>query len=130
MELTQDQYNLWTGQTASFSSTDWCSIVSVASKRLAQFLCLEELPADADEDLTMLLANFICAVLKFRGNNDAHVEEKRIRNFTIRFSSSSAANAFAQITEQYPDIIAEYSQCDCGLTVEESAPECPWHERF
>lgn len=128
--MTQDEYNLWTGETVSFSNTDWQSICSVGSMRLASYLCLDEFPDDADEDLKMLLANFICAMLRFKGNANTNIEEKRVRNFTIRFSGSSAANAFAQISEQYPDIIAKYSQCESGLVVEKNATECGCYGRF
>ena len=119
--LTQAQYKLFTGLTVTFTEEDWQTLVTVASKRLASFLCLETFPGLADDnaDLAMLLANFIAAVLKFQGNGDT-VESKRVRNFTINFKTSSASNAFSQIASQYSDIIEEYSQCDSGVIVERS----------
>lgn len=129
--MTQDEYKTWTGETVNFSEEDWEAYISVASMRLASFLCLSELPTDdgeLPEDLKMVLANFLCAILKFRGNANTQVEEKRVRNFTIRFSSSSAANAFAQIESQYADIIGKYSACESGLVVEKNAPRCYYHD--
>lgn len=119
--LTQAQYKLFTGLTVTFTEEDWQTLVTVASKRLASFLCLGTFPdlADDNADLAMLLANFIAAVLKFQGNGDT-VESKRVRNFTINFKTSSASNAFSQIASQYSDIIEEYSQCDSGVIVERS----------
>lgn len=119
--LTQAQYKLFTGLTVTFAEEDWQTLVTVASKRLASFLCLETFPelTDDNADLAMLLANFIAAVLKFQGNGDT-VESKRVRNFTINFKTSSASNAFSQIASQYSDIIEEYSQCDSGVIVERS----------
>lgn len=128
--LTQEQYTLYTGLNVSYSSSDWETIVSVAEVRLASFLCLEELPyeGEGDErvlpaDLALLLANFIAAVLHFQGNGDS-VSSKRVRNFTINFKSSSAADAFSQIAAQYSDIIEKYSQCGLGVVVERQRGCC------
>ena len=119
--LTQDQYKLFTGQSVSYSSADWTTIVAVAELRLASFLCLDEFPEldQTNQDLAMLLANFIAGVLKYQGGNGA-VESKSVRNFTIKFKSSSAANAFSLIAEQYGDIIDKYSECGIGIKVESS----------
>ena len=129
--LTLEQYTLFTGITTSFDDEQWESIETVAEMRLASFLCLEELPdTDEHQDLAMLLANFIAAVLKFQGDGDA-IESKSVRNFTINFKTSSASNAFAQIASQYEDIIDKYSDCDLGVVVERSRRHCCssrcWH---
>lgn len=133
--LTQEQYTLYTGLTVNYSDEDWQAIVSVAEVRLASFLCLEELPGQEEggelvlpADFALLLANFMAAVLHFRGNGDS-VSSKRTRNFTINFKSSSAANAFSQIAEQYSDIIEKYSQCGMGIKVERSR-HCYCHGCF
>lgn len=123
--LTQAQYKLFTGQVITFTEEDWQTLVSVASKRLASFLCLDTFPelTSDNQDLAMLLANFIAAVLRFQGNGDT-VESKRVRNFTISFKTSSASNAFSQIATQYSDIIDEYSQCNSGVVVERQEGCC------
>lgn len=134
--MTQEQYTLYTGQTVNFSSSDWGAIVSVAEMRLASFLCLEALPTVDDNgettypaDIAMVLANFIAAVLKFRGDGDM-VESKHVRNFTINLKSSSASDAFSQIASQYGDIIDKYSDCGIGVKVERSAHRCCINGRF
>ena len=117
--MTQDTYKLFAGQTVTYSAEDWAVIVATAELRLASFLCLDEFP-ELDEDnydLAELLANFIAGVLKYQGGNGA-VESKSVRNFTIKFKSSSAANAFSLIAEQYRDIIEKYSECGLGFIVE------------
>lgn len=123
--LTQEQYTLFTGQTINYSDGDWQILESVAEVRLASFLCLETFPNldSNNQDLAMLLANFIAAVLKFQGNGDA-VESKSVRNFTINFKTSSAADAFSQIATQYSDIISKYSNCDSIVKVEKSYWHC------
>lgn len=123
--LTQEQYTLYTGLPVSYSDSDWTAIVTVAEMRLASFLCLETFPKldSNNPDLAMLLANFIAAVLKFQGDGNA-IESKRVRNFTINFKSSSAADAFSQIASQYSDIIGKYSECDLGVKVERSKGYC------
>lgn len=123
--MTPEQYTLYTGLTVPYEDTNWNIIVAVAEMRLASFLCLDEFPELTDEnaDLAMLLANFIAAVLKFRGDGDA-ITSKSVRNFTINFKSSSAADAFSQIGLQYGDIIAKYSECDLGVKVERSQRHC------
>lgn len=123
--MTQEDYKLWTGEDASTYTTDqWTRIVANASTRLASFLCLETLPTDDDgnipDELQELLANYIAAVLEHQGTTGA-VESKHVRNFTISFASTTAANAFAQIAAQYGDLIEKYSQCDLGIDVEKSA---------
>lgn len=134
--LTLEQYTLYTGITPAYEDEDWNSIVLVAEMRLASFLCLEELPEldDNNQDLAMLLANFIAAVIKFQGDGDA-IESKSVRNFTINFKTGRAANAFSQIASQYGDIIAKYSECDLGVRVERSKRHCCgsryyWHGRI
>ena len=134
--LTQEQYTLYTGLTVNYNEADWLAIVSIAEVRLASFLCLEELPTSDESgvpvlptDLAMLLANFIAAVIRFQGNGDT-VESKSVRNFTINFKTSSAADAFSQIATQYSDIIDKYSKCDIGVRVERSALRCCWNGRF
>lgn len=129
--LTQEQYTLYTGLKTSYSESDWEAIVSVAEVRLASFLCLLELSTVEDEsgeqilpaDFALLLANFIAAVLRFQGNGDS-VSSKRVRNFTINFKTSSAADAFSQIATQYSDIIEKYSQCGMGVVVERQRGCC------
>lgn len=122
--MTQEDYKLWTSATVNYSGEDWARITAVASMRLASFLCLEELPEPLPDDLAMVLANFIYGVLDFQGGKDAQVEEKRIRNFTIRFSSNNAANAFAQVARNYGDIVEKYSNCGNGFAVEKSTRSC------
>lgn len=123
--MTQDDYKLWTGEDASAYTTDqWKRIVANASTRLASFLCLEMLPTDDDDkmpdDFQELLANFIAGVLEHHGTTGA-VASKHVRNFTISFSKTTAANAFAQIAAQYGDIIEKYTQCDLGIDVEKTS---------
>lgn len=122
--LSKDDYKLYTGQTVSYSDSDWDKIVTIATERLASFLCLEEFPelTEDNTDLAMLLANFICASLKFSGNSDT-ISQKSVRNFTISFKSN-AANAFQQIHSQYEDIIEKYSQCELGVKVESTRRYC------
>lgn len=128
MILTTDDYKLWTGQTVSMTMADWERVSDVANSRLLSFLCLESTPTNEDgntpDGYQELLANFICAVQKFKGNADSTVEEKRVRNFTIRFSGASAANAYAQIASQYQQTIDEYSDCGSGVVVEKSTRLC------
>lgn len=133
--MTQDQYTLWTGVTVDFDDETWNSIVAVASMRLASFLCLAELPTDdegiLEDGLQMLLANFICATLRYQGNPESEITSKRIRNFTISFSSKSAANAFAQVGQNYGDLIEKYSDCGTGVSVERATRfECDRHHHY
>lgn len=126
--MTQDDYKLWTGEDASsYTTTEWTKILTVAKLRLASFLCLSELPTDGQgnlpADLEQLLANFIAEVIVNQGTTGA-VESKHVRNFTIEFASTTAANAFAKIAEQYGDIIEHYSNCNLGFAVEGSARYC------
>lgn len=123
--MTQDDYKLWTGEDASsYTTTQWTKIVTVASNRLASFLCLPDgLPTDQQgnlpADLEQLLANFIAQVIARQGSTGA-VESKHVRNFTINFRESTAANAFASIADQYGDIIEQYSNCKLAFAVEHS----------
>ena len=127
--LTQDQYTLFTGHTVNFSDEDWSILVDIAALRLASLLCLEELPdmeEGENQDLLLLLANFLCATLKFQGASDT-IESKSVRNFTINFKSN-ATNAFEQIYSQYEDIIERYSHCGDGIKVERSSwPHCGYY---
>ena len=124
VNLTQSEYKLLTGQSIDYKPADWIMIENIAEIRLASFLCLDDFPelTSDNEDLAMLLANFICATLKFMGNSD-EISSKSVRNFTISFKTS-AANAFQQIFSQYEDIIEKYSQCDLGIKVESSKRYC------
>lgn len=127
--MTQDDYKLYTNQTVNYSDDDWAILVSIAESRLASFLCLSELPEldETNQDLAMLLANFLAASIKFAGNPDT-IESKSVRNFTINFKSN-ATNAFEQIYSQYEDIIEKYSQCGTEINVEKNAPCCDWRNR-
>lgn len=124
MELAD--YNLYTGQKLCYSDEQWATVLNIAQLRLASLLCLETFPevTDENQDLALLLANFICATLKFQGAPDI-IESKSVRNFTINFNNS-ATNAFEQIYHQYRDIIERYSNCgnDTGIKVERSAYHC------
>lgn len=122
--MTQDDYKLWTGETVSYSDADWQRIVNVAKTRLASFLCLPEWPSDMADDLEMLLANFICAVLRWQGTPESSISSKHVRNFTISFKDDSAVNAFSQVAANYSDIVEKYSQCSSGMTVEKSKRFC------
>ena len=123
--LTQDDYKLWTGEDASrYTTTEWTKLVTVASLRLASFLCLDALPTDDSgayyDDIQQLLANFMAGVFAHEGT-PKNVESKHVRNFTINFKTETAADAFAQIAKQYADIIAHYSNCGLNIKVEGDA---------
>ena len=126
--MTQDEYKLWTGEDASrYTDEQWAKILTVAKLRLASFLCLKELPTNEDgnlpADIEQLLANFIAEVIVHQGTT-GEVESKHVRNFTIEFASTTAANALAKISQQYGDIIERYSNCNLGFAVEGSARYC------
>lgn len=125
--MTQNDYKLWTGETVAYTEAEWQRIVNLAKTRLASFLCLEQWPEQMADDLEMLLANFICAVLRWQGTPEASVNSKSVRNFTISFKDDSAVNAFAQVAKNYKDIIEKYSQCGDSLTVEKSKRYCCGH---
>lgn len=122
--MTQDDYTLYTGQTVSYSQEDWERLVAVASGRLASLLCLDELPDPLPDDLAMLLANFLCAMLRFEGNPEPSVASKSVRNFSISFSQVTAHNAFAQVAQNYGDLIEKYSACGLAFAVEKGEPRC------
>ena len=122
--MTQDDYTLYTGQTVNYSQEDWEKLVAVASGRLASLLCLDELPDPLPDDLAMLLANFLCAMLRFEGNPEPSVSSKSVRNFSISFSQTTAQNAFAQVAQNYGDLIEKYSACGLAFAVEKSEPRC------
>lgn len=121
--MTQDDYKLWTGQSSSYTSAEWTKITAAASARLASFLCLEALPTTLPADLEELLANFIAGVLSHQGSA-GEVERKTVRNFTVDFRESTAANAFAYIGQQYGDTIEKYSKCELSIRVEGNAHHC------
>ena len=123
--LTQEQYTLLTGHSVNYSDEDWTQLVNIAVVRLASLLCLEEIPDTEEgenEDFLLLLANFLCSIIKYQGAPDT-IESKSVRNFTINFKSS-ATNAFEQIYSQYEDIIEKYSNCKSGIRVERDAWHC------
>lgn len=121
--MTQDDYKLLTGKAVNYNATDWITLVGIASERLASFLCLENLPKlEGHDDLKLLLANFLYAMIEFQGTADT-IQSKSVRNFTINFKSS-ATNAFEQIYTQYEDIIEKYSNCGTHIKVEHSVPHC------
>lgn len=122
--LTQDDYKLYTGETSDLSEEDWLKMAGIASSRLASLLCLEKLPDPLPDDLAMLLANFIAAMIRYQGNPEPGISSKTVRNFTISFTSNQAANVFAQVAENYGDLISKYSNCGLGFTVEKSKGCC------
>lgn len=124
VNLTQQEFSTLTGQTVNYSPSDWELLEGIAEIRLASLLCLDEFPelTDENQDLALLLANFISATLKYMGADDT-IESKSVRNFTINFKSS-ATNAFEQIYSQYSDIIEKYTQCDTIVKVERSSCHC------
>ena len=121
--MTQDDYKLWTGSTASYTTAEWQKIQNAAAKRLARFLCLDMLPETLPDDLAQLLAFFINATLNHRADN-GQVERKQVRNFSVEFRESTAANAFAAIYGQFEDVIEEYSQCGPTISVEHTKRRC------
>lgn len=120
--LTQDEYHLYTGQAVNLSEENWQTVVNLAALRLAGLLCLEALPTPLSEDLKLLLANFLCLMLAGRGDK-APVASKKVRNFTINYSSDTTS-AFAKLRDKYGDIIAKYSACGKGFAVEKSTRCC------
>ena len=122
--ITITNYVLWTGEPAPrMTEAEWLKFTNAAGSRLMSFLCLEELPEDLPDDLEELLANFIAAVIK-RSGSKGEVETKIVRNFHISFRASSAANAFAEIGQEFGDIIGKYSDCGSSLMVEHNGRDC------
>lgn len=126
--LTQEDYQLFTGATTEYSDNDWLRLEAIAEARLASLLCLDELPSDLADNLKMLLANFIFAMMQSLGAGVEKVASKSVRNFTISFNTDTARTAFSKMTELYGDIIDKYSACGDSLKVENSG-EC-WRCRL
>ena len=118
MELTQEEFQLWTKQAVTFSDEEWSEIVGLANARLASFLCLEELPPDSA--LALPLAWLIRFTLDFE-SEDSKISSKRIRNFSVSFRGQEAANAFKKIADEFGDILDSYSNCGLAFSVERSA---------
>lgn len=74
-----------------------------------------------DDNLAMLLANFLCIMLKKRGDTP-DVKSKHIRNYTITYGEAKVA--FSQLRRDYGDIIEDYSKCCSGICVERSVRRC------
>lgn len=121
--MTQDDFKFLTGMTTSYTADQWDKILQSASTRLASFLCLDELPTPLPADLEELLANFIAGVITHQGAS-GEVQSKHVRNFTVNFRESTAANAFAQIAQQYGDTIERWSECTLGVKVGEPKSRC------
>lgn len=119
--MTQDDYKLWTGQSAAqYTQDQWTKLVDNASRRLASFLCLDALPTidgAIPADLQEVLANFLNAIIAGQGRN-AEVESKSVRNFTIKYTTTATADAFANIYDRFADVIEWYSNCDGQIKVE------------
>jgi hypothetical protein len=77
-----------------------------------------------------LLANFICAMVRFRGNNEPAMASKSIRNFSVSFQSDTATTVFAQVAQNYRDLIDTYSNCDSSIVVESDYPEIYDNDRL
>lgn len=125
--FSQDDYKLYTGVTTDFSDENWSKMVNIADGRLASSLCLDKLPTDEDgnlpNDLAMVLANFIYLMLEHRGS-DSKVSSKRVRNFTINYSSDGVTGAFTKLRDNYGDIVDRYSECGSTLSVEHNTRLC------
>lgn len=121
--MTQDDYKLWTGSTASYTEAEWQKIQTAATKRLARFLCLETLPETLPDDLAEMTAYFISAVIANRSVS-GEVQRKSVRNFTVEFSKPTAADAFAAIYQQFADVIEAYSDCGDTIHVERTMRHC------
>lgn len=122
--MTTREFKIFTGADAgALTAGEWSRIETIASTRLASFLCLPNgLPQPVPDDLKMVLANFICASIKTQAGTEA-VESKHVRNFTINFKTATT-NAFAEIAQNYGDIIEQYSNCEMGFAVERKAHYC------
>ena len=121
--MTQDDYKLWTGSTASYTDEEWQKIQTAAMKRLARFLCLDMLPEPLPDDLAEMTAYFISAVLANR-TASGEVQRKSVRNFTVEFSKPTAADAFAAIYQQFADVIEAYGDCGDTIHVERTKRHC------
>lgn len=121
--MTQDEFKTWTGQTTNYTAEEWAKIAASASSRLARFLCMDTLPTQMPADFAEMYANFIAATLQHQGAA-GEVESKRVRNFEVNFRQSTAANAFAQIYQQYGDVIEAYGKCGSTITVERTTRHC------
>lgn len=119
--ISIQNYVLWTGESLpQYSEAQWLKLTNAAATRLMSFLCIKELPEDLPDELEELLANFIASVLA-RSGSKGEVESKIVRNFHINFRAKNATNAFAEIGQEYGDIIEKYSQCGSSISVEKSA---------
>lgn len=121
--MTQDDFKFLTGMTTNYTETQWATIKGAAEIRFASFLCLDDFPDPMPADLEEAFANFIAATISNQGAA-GEVESKHVRNFTVNFRKSAAANAFARIAQQYGDVIERCSNCSLGVDVCEIAPRC------
>lgn len=121
--MTQDDFKFLTGMTTNYTEAQWTKITSAAGTRLASFLCLDTLPSPMPADFEELFANFIAAIIQHQGAN-GEIESKHVRNFSVNYRASTAANALASIAQQYGDIIERYTACDLGVNVPGPARRC------
>lgn len=121
--MTQDDFKFLTGMTTTYTPTQWTAITNAAKIRFASFLCLDDFPDPLPADFEDAFANFIAATIANQGAA-GEVESKHVRNFTVNFRKSTAANAFARIAQQYGDVLERYSECALGVDVSEPQPRC------
>ncbi len=111
MDLTQDEYKLFTGESVTYTEEYWERLVKIAEARLASFLGLSELPkveGQLPDDLKLLLANFMSATFYYQGSEDK-VTSKSVRNFSVSIKVNEAKNAFERLAERFPDIVEKYA---------------------
>ena len=118
--MTLDDFNFWTNNKIKLDAEQFDIIVAVASGRLASFLCLENLPDPLNDDLKLVLAQFIKLLLDDASDSGEKVASKSVRNFTIQFTNNTA-NIFAKIAKNYGDILNRYSDCGYAFKVEKTA---------
>lgn len=85
--LTQDEIEAYIGRSLSTYEADNLDLyLEIATTRLLDLLCLEELPDPLPVDLALVLSRLFGLIGEENGQSFG-VEEKKVEDFTIRFDT-------------------------------------------
>lgn len=126
--LTQDEIEAYLGRSLSTTEADNLDLyLEIATTRLQDLLCLENLPDPLPADLALVLSRLFALIQEENGQSFG-VEEKKVEDFTIRFDTEGDSlqtrwyNANLQTLNKYSECKAEIIH---GRTIYDSG-HCKW----
>lgn len=100
---------------SALSEEDAAKVAAVVESRLLLALCMDAAPTEKP-DLSLWEQLLATAIVVFSNLDAQGIQSEHVRNYSYTMSANSGT--WAKLSELAGDLLAHFSKCPCGITMQ------------